>query len=123
MYSLNSSANESRLPPTDMTSQNLDDLIATENRFQSHLKEGEYTVIAPIKMNEFENFLVLANRYFVSTTVHELLSNKLQIRSLLSALPANIKLDIYVMENRDEQLLGRTELRDYITRNNIDFKI
>jgi hypothetical protein len=95
----------------------LKELIIEEDKFQTFLNtKNDYTVIAPVDGEEFKKFIKLANDHIDGYTIHQVLKNKEQIRTLLMTLNSNTELAVYVVDDRMDQMILRATTDEYIDR-------
>ncbi|MEO5644243.1 MAG: hypothetical protein ABIQ40_04700 [Bacteroidia bacterium] len=100
----------------------LKELIHEEDIFQTFLNtSNDYTLIAPVDMEQFKKFMVLADNHIDGYTMHQVFKNKAAIRILLQSLNPNIELAVYVIDDRIEDNILRTTCDDYINRFNSGF--
>lgn len=106
------------------------ELIETQKRFQSYLKQDTYSFIAPVDDDNFKKFLDIVNRIvpsrFYDHVIHKQLSNRVATLMALAPLPASVKLQIYIVqipENKaTDDVLLHESLYDYCKKHKIDFK-
>jgi len=102
-----------------------DQLTIIENKFQQHLRDGDYTFIGPSDSTQFQQFFQAVNLrapvIAISRTIHHALTNKEAVKYVNSTYFNDQELRIYVVIGSIPYALAHATIEEYCKRNNIIF--
>ncbi|WP_123962581.1 hypothetical protein [Chryseobacterium sp. 5_R23647] len=103
----------------------LENLIEEQSKFDSYLKNSDYTFIGPVNQNLFEPFFknvnMIAPMRGFPRKIKDFMSNRDAVLKVLSQLPNEEELRIYVIIDRSDDILFHSTIEEYCERFNIQY--
>ncbi|MDQ6528251.1 hypothetical protein [Flavobacterium sp. LHD-85] len=101
----------------------MEELFLEEDRFQKHLNDNHYTLIAPVDLNLFEPFIKTINEIAPSSffgSIDDALKNREAVRIAIQNFPPQTEYKVYVIISMGGMMLHAT-LEEYCERHNIQY--